>query len=106
MCSGQGWENPLHRSEAATITQVTAIPGEGELTVRWTMLASAPPQLGARIWIEDEDRRIWATERVRAPHVRDVTMEISSLRGNYRAHVVVEDIFDQDSNDGYAGFVC
>ncbi|NID05911.1 DUF3472 domain-containing protein [Luteibacter jiangsuensis] len=114
MLSGQGWEKPLDRSEAkpepadanATVTHVTAIINEGALTVGWTILASAPPQLGARIWIEDEDRRIWATERVRVPHVREVTMDISGLRGSYRAHVVVEDIFDQDSNDGYAGFVC
>ena len=114
MLSGQGWEKSLDQSEAkpkpananAIVTQVTAIPDEGALTVRWTILAFAPPQLGARIWIEDEDRRIWATERVRAPHVREVAMDISSLRGNYRAHVVVEDIFDQDSNDGYAGFAC
>lgn len=114
MLSGQGWEKPLDQSEAkpepananAMVTHVTAMPSQGELTVRWTLLASAPPQLGARIWIEDEDRRVCATERVRVPHVHEVTMDISGLRGHCHVHVVVEDIFDQDSNDGYAGFVC
>ncbi|MGN6091575.1 MAG: DUF3472 domain-containing protein [Luteibacter jiangsuensis] len=97
---------PKPANKNAAISDVRAACSQGVLTVSWTVLASAPPQLGARIRIEDVDGNVLATDRVSAPHLRQHVMSLSGLSGNYWVHVVVEDIFDQDSNDGYAGFAC
>ena len=97
---------PKPAKKNAVIGTVTAVCSEGVLTVNWTVSASAPPQLGARIGVEDADGNVLATARVNAPHVRSHEMSLPGLRGNLRAHVVVEDIFDKDSNDGYGDFFC